>query len=188
MTQRPPVTPIVVMTLALVLLKTAAALADFTVDKVDTRFQNDMLVMDAHIDYAFSKVALKALDNGVPLTLDVHVQLRRSDAWMWEESLVDEHLRYVIRYKPLSERYTVTRLPGDDGRSYVTRDAAIAALGTVEGLQLVPKARLDAGRTYLIELRAALDVEELPLPLRPMAYLLPSWKLSTGWTEWPLKR
>ena len=172
MTQRPPVTPIVVMTLALVLLKTAAALADFTVDKVDTRFQNDMLVMDAHIDYAFSKVALKALDNGVPLTLDVHVQLRRSDAWMWEESLVDEHLRYVIRYKPLSERYTVTRLPGDDGRSYVTRDAAITALGTIEGLQLVPKARLDAGRTYLIELRAALDVEELPLPLRPMAYLL----------------
>lgn len=188
MSRRPPITPIVVVALALVLLKTAAALADFTVEKVETRFQNDMLVMDAHVDYAFSRVALKALDNGVPLTLDVHVQLRRSDAWMWEESLVDEHLRYVIRYKPLSERYTVTRLPGDDGRSYVTRDAAIAALGTIEGLQLVPKARLDAGRKYLIELRAALDVEELPLPLRPMAYLLPSWKLSTGWTEWPLKR
>jgi hypothetical protein len=179
--------PLVVVALALMLLPAARALADFAVDSVETRSEDDMLVMDAHIDYAFSKVALEALDNGVPLTLEVHVQLRRSSAWMWEESLVDERLRYVIRYKPLSERYTVARLPGDDGRSYVTRDAAIAAIGNIEGLQLVPKARLEAGEGYVIEIRASLDVEELPLPLRPIAYLLPSWKLSTGWTKWPLK-
>ena len=36
-------------------------------------------------------------------------------------------------------------------------------------------------------LKIALDIEELPLPLRPTAYLLPSWKLSSGWTTWPLR-
>jgi hypothetical protein len=187
MRRRSTVSPARVIAWAVFLLGTAAAFADFTVEKVETRVQDGMLVMDAHIDYAFSKVVLEALDNGVPLTLEVHIQLRRADAWIWEESLVDERLRYVIRYKPLSERYTVTRLPAEEGRSYVTRDAAITALGTIDGLQLVSKARLDATKDYLLEIHAALDVEELPLPLRPMAYLLPSWKLSTGWTQWPLK-
>jgi hypothetical protein len=188
MSQRPRVTFLLGVMLAVLLLAAPCAQADFSVERVDTRYENDMLVMDAHIDYGFSKAALEALDNGVPLTLEVHVQLRRSAAWMWEESLVDERLRYVIRYKPLSERYTVARLPGNDGRSYVTRDAAIAAISDIEGLQLVPKARLEKNEGYLVEIRAALDVEELPLPLRPIAYLFPSWKLSTGWTKWPIKR
>ena len=157
------------------------------VEAVDTRREGETLIMDARIDYAFTEVALEALDNGVPLTLEVHVQLRRSDAWVWEESLIDQRLRYVIRYKPLSERFFVSRLPDADGRSYVTRDAAIAALGDLKGLQLAKVSQLEAGEDYEIHLKASLDVEELPLPLKPIAYLLPSWKLSTGWTKWPLR-
>lgn len=165
----------------------AAARDDFRVERMDTRLRGDWLVLDASIDYDFSKAALEALDNGVPLTLDVHVQVRPKGAWVWDESLVDQHLRYVIRYKPLSERYLVARLPDAGGRSYVTRDAAIAALGEIDDLDLVHRDRLDPDEKYEVHLRASLDVEELPLPLRPIAYLHPAWKLSTGWTRWPLE-
>jgi len=163
--------------------------AEFSVEEVRTWFEGDMLVMDADIDYAFSEKALEALDNGVPLTLDVHIRLRGADDWVWNESLVDERLRYIIRYKPLSERYLVSRLPDEGGgASYVTRDAAIAAVGEIEGVQLVPRERLRGQDKPLeIQIKASLDIEELPLPLKPMAYLLPSWKLSTGWTKWPLE-
>jgi hypothetical protein len=177
------------MTLLLVWALTAAteAAAEFSIDDVRTRNDRDMLVMDASIGYGFSEDALEALDNGVPLTLEVHVQLRNTDAWVWDESLVDQRLRYVIRYKPLSERYLVSQLPGDGGRSYVTRDAAIAALGEIEGLHLVSVERLrDEGGRFEIQIQASLDIEELPLPLKPIAYLFPSWKLSSGWTIWPL--
>jgi hypothetical protein len=160
---------------------------EFRVEKADTRVADGTLIMDARIDYAFSDVALEALDNGVPLTLEVHVQVRRSDAWVWEESVIDQRLRYRIRYKPLSERFLVSRLPEAGGRSYVTRDAAVAALGEIEGLQLAKVSQLEPGEEYEIHLQASLDVEELPLPLKPIAYLLPSWKLSTGWTKWPLR-
>jgi hypothetical protein len=37
-------------------------------------------------------------------------------------------------------------------------------------------------------LRARLDIEALPMLMRPLAYTLPSWRLSTGWTEWPIQR
>jgi hypothetical protein len=175
--------------LALLWWLTAAvpALAEFGVEEVRAWDNGDMLVMDASIDYGFSEDALEALDNGVPLTLEVHIQVRDADAWVWDESLADQRLRYVIRYKPLSERYLVTQLPDDGGRSYVTRDAAIAALGEIEGLQLVSSERLrETGDAFEIHVKASLDIEELPLPLKPIAYLYPSWKLSSGWTKWPL--
>jgi hypothetical protein len=174
--------------LAALRVETVVADDDFRVESVQIRPDGDRLVMDAQLDYSFSEVAIEALDNGVPLTLDVHIQLRAADAWIWSQSLVDQRLRYVIRYKPLSERYLVSRLPGDGGRSYVTRDAAVAALGDLRGLELVRVDRLEAGQDYEVHLQASLDIEELPLPLKPLAYLLPSWKLSTGWTKWPLER
>jgi len=177
--------------LVLLLLWTLAAapqvLAEFSVKEVRAREDGGMLVMDARIDYGFSEDALEALDNGVPLTVEVHIQLRGVEDWVWDESLVDQRLRYVIRYKPLSERYLVSRLPADGGISYVTRDAAVAALGEIEGLQLVSRDRLrKEGGRFEIQVKASLDIDELPLPLKPMAYLLPSWKLSSGWTKWPL--
>lgn len=170
------------------LTATTQAAAEFKVKNVRTWNSSGTLSMDARIDYGFSEDALEALDNGVPLTLEVHVQLRNSNAWVWDDSLVDHRLRFAIRYKPLSERYLVSQLPGDSGRSYVTRDAAIAALGEIEGLQLVTLSRLqDEEGPFEIQIKASLDIEELPLPLKPIAYLYPSWKLSSGWTVWPLE-
>jgi hypothetical protein len=68
----------------------------------------------------------------------------------------------------------------------VTREAAVTALGEIKGLQLLDQSRLEPDVPYEVQIRASLDIEELPLPLRPMAYLYPSWKQSSEWTKWPL--
>jgi len=158
----------------------------FRVESVRFHAQDGTLFFDTQIDYQLSARALEALENGVPLILEVHLQLRAQDAWIWEDSLVDQRLRYRIQYKPLSKDYFITQLPGNAGRSYVTRDAALSALGQLEAVPLVSKDQLQKGRQYALHLKAFLDIEALPLPLRPMAYLFPSWKLSTGWTRWPV--
>ena len=165
----------------------AARAADgFRVIDAQTRRVDDKHLLAAEIDYGFSERALEALENGVPLTIQVHIQVREQGAWIWEESLVDRRLKYRIRYKPLSERYLVSRLPSEDGRVFVTRQAAIAALGELSELYLISEQRLAPDQAYEVHLRASLDIEELPLPLRPMAYLRSGWKQSTGWTSWPL--
>jgi hypothetical protein len=171
----------------LLLLAWAALAGAFSVTSVVTRPEGNLYLMDARIAYRFSEAALEALDNGVPLTVDVHLQVRQKSAWMWEESLVDRHLRYSIRYQPLSERYQVVELPDGAKKNFVSRDAAIVALGELDGVPLLGRDRIKPGQSYEIELLAALDIEALPLPLRPMAYLKPSWKLSSGWTEWALQ-
>jgi hypothetical protein len=129
-----------------------AAAGGFRVESVRTHLDGETYVMDARIAFGFSELALEALDNGVPLTIEVHVQVRPKDAWIWDDNLLDRRLRYAIRYKPLSERFD-----------------------------------LQPDTAYKVYLKAELDIEELPLPLRPMAYLRPAWKLSTGWTKWPIE-
>lgn len=175
--------------LGALLLGGQAAFADedFRVIHAETRERDGSYFLFAEIDYRFSEQAREALENGVPLTVEVHIQVREAGSWLWQDSLADQRLRYRIRYKPLSERYLVSRLPGEDGRTFVTEQAAIAALGALDGVYLVSAKRLDPALNYEVHLRASLDIEELPLPLRPMAYLRSSWKHSTGWTRWPLE-
>jgi hypothetical protein len=45
---------------------------------------------------------------------------------------------------------------------------------------------LAADETYHLRMRADLDIESLPLPLQPLAYLGRGWKLTSGWSQWPL--
>ncbi len=172
--------------LALVLTWHALA-ADFRVTQVETRLVDGTYTLDALIDYRFSPEALEALANGVPLTILMQFQVRQADAWIWDSSVTELELRYAIRHKPLSETYEVYRLPGTAGRTFVTREAAIAALGEIKGLELVDQNRLEPGKAYEVHLKVSLEIEALPLPLRPTAYLSGAWKLASAWTKWPLK-
>lgn len=165
----------------------AFAASGFVVTAASTRLQGQLYLLDVEVDYGFSETALEALDNGVPLTLEMRVQVRREGAWIWESNLVERRQLYTIRYQPLSELYQVTRLPEGPKRSFVTRAAALAALGEVHDLPLLDKGRLDPDESYLVRVKVSLDVEALPLPLRPVAYLKPSWDLSSGWSRWPLE-
>ena len=125
------------MALSWALALPTLAADSFRVESARTRLDGQTYVLDAQIHYGLSELALEALDNGVPLTMEVHVQLRPKGAWIWADNLVDLRLRYSIRYKPLSERFVVSQVPDEGGRSFVTREAAIAALGEVKGLTLI---------------------------------------------------
>lgn len=161
--------------------------AELQVEGVDIERQDGVYLLSADIDFRLSDDALEALDNGVPLTFELHVQVRRRGAWVWEASLFDYQARHTIRFKPLSERYSIDQPGGGEGNSFVTRPAALAALGTIRDLRLIETDALEPDEEYQIRLRVALDIDELPLPLRPIAYIKPSWKLESKWSKWPLE-
>jgi hypothetical protein len=165
----------------------ASASADFTIHPPQLRLEDGAYFLDTAIDAHLSGAALEALDHGVPLTIVVQIQVRRAQAWVWENGLLDQQLRSVIRYKPLSDGYEVYRLPGHRGRSFVTRDAALRALGEISNFRLLNRDKLNPDDEYEVQLKVFLDIEELPLPLRPLAYLKPAWQLSSGWQSWPLR-
>ena len=161
--------------------------AEFTISKASARLQDGTYLVDATIGYDLSEAALEALENGVPLTVELHLQVRREGAWVWEPDVVDSRLRTQIRFSPLLGTYQVTSIDSGATRSFASRDRAIAALGEVKDLTLVRADLLDPAETYRVEMQVSLDIESLPLPLRPRAYLSPDWNLSSEWSRWRLR-
>jgi hypothetical protein len=170
------------------LLFSALTAADeFQVTRFSTQLLDGVFLMDADIDFQFSDKALEALENGVPLTLQIHVQLRREGAWIWEKDKLDLRLRYRIRYQALPSVYQVVDLQSNTKQSFVTRESALKALGKIQALPLVKQQQLRPESSYLLSLHSELDIEALPLPLRPLAYLTPAWNLSSKWGTWRLQ-
>ncbi len=160
---------------------------EFVIRELSARLADEGYLVDAQIDYRFSDHAIEALANGVPLTLEVHLQLRRRGAWLWEPDIVDQRLFYRIRYHALASVYQVRDLQSGRRQNFVTRRAALEALGELDGLFLVERERLRQGEVYDLSLRASLSIEELPLPLRPWAYLDPEWEHDSEWRRWTLQ-
>jgi hypothetical protein len=96
-------------------------------------------------------------------------------------------LRHQIRYHALTGLYRVVDLASGAQESFVTQDAALYELGEYRDIKLIAKQEMDPETDYNMRLRADLDIESLPLPLQPLAYFHRGWKLSSGWTQWPLK-
>lgn len=172
------------LALIALLLANPALAADFRFASVSLSQADGYLSMDADIHYALNDTATEALENGVPLTFVTHIEIRDSDAWIWASDLVDRRLRATLRYHPLSGLYQLQQLDSGQTQQFATRQAAIAALGRIRGLALVTSDRLTAGHSYRVRLDTYLDLEALPLPLRPLAVLTPSWHLeSEPWEQ-----
>ena len=158
-----------------------------TVQQATSRLVDGEFVVDAEIDYEFSEQALEALENGVPLTVDIHFQVRRDGAWIWESDVTDFHKRRQLRYLPLSATYEVIGFAGEEKRQFVSRLAAIDALGEIKNMPVVKLEGLKSGETYRMEIRSELDIEALPVPLRPSAYMSSGWSLSSDWSKWRIR-
>jgi translation initiation factor IF-1 len=149
--------------------------------------EQGLILLDAQIDYQLNDTVSEALENGVPLTFETHVQMRRAKAWIWEKDVVDHRLRTVLRYRPLSGLYELRNLQGDEGLAFATRDAALGALGRIVAMPVIERERLDLDKEYLVRVEVGLDIEALPLPMRPLAYLDSDWSLSSELWEWRLR-
>jgi len=163
--------------------------ANFIVEMVETHLKEGRYLMDARIEYRLSKRALEALENGVPITLDLRVELiELGDSWIWPEYMLDTHIRHTIRYHSLAESYQLFEHSTQQTTNFVTQAALLTALGEISGFELIEAEALQPNKTYQVRINTALDIESLPLPLRPMAYLQPDWRLSSGWSQWPLEQ
>jgi hypothetical protein len=123
----------------------------------------------------------------VPLTFETHVQLRRASAWVWESDVVEHRLRTVLRYRPLSGMYELRNLVGDERLSFATRDAALRTLGNIVAMPIIERKQLDLDEDYLVRIDVGLDIEALPLPMRPMAYIKRDWSITSEPWEWRLR-
>jgi Domain of unknown function (DUF4390) len=160
----------------------------FMIQRAEVQRRGTDYVLNADIAYRFSPEALEALDNGVPLTIVLQWTIERERTYWWNQQLVADRRKLEIRYHPLGQLYQMSTEESADPQRYASLRALLSALGTIRGLPIVTEDRLEPGASYLISLGVSLDIESLPLPLRPTAYLTPGWHLSSPAYRWSFAR
>lgn len=158
--------------------------APFGIANVSVRLHEQVYLLSADIHYDFSAEALEALHNGVPLTIRIDIEIEKTREWLWNSTLASLQQGFSLQYHALSHQYVLQNLNSGALYAFHNREAAFAALGQLRDLPLLDRQLLLEQQPYLIKLRARLDIESLPSPLRPIAYITPAWRLKSDWYRW----
>ncbi|GMQ77512.1 MAG: hypothetical protein BMS9Abin01_2873 [Gammaproteobacteria bacterium] len=187
-----------VCSLLLLVSESSTAVADdveagFDIRNARTELVDGVYLLDADIRFVFSKETLEAIDNGIAVTIILEMQVLRERALIWDNLWWDKKIARLeaklrIETRPLSKTYLVRNLNSGETQVFGSFRELVAGLGNIRKFPLLDEYLLgDQGRYYL-RLRALLDIESLPSPMRPWAYLSSLWRLKSDWYEWPLER
>ena len=171
----------------MVLLPIQAARAEhaFIIKSLETKLNEGVYQLDSRIEYRFSEEALTALKNGVPFLILMNIEVEQV-RWYWNKNLAELEQGYLLLYHALSEKFIVHNLNSGVQDHYSSLDAALNALGRVNNLPLIDAKLLNPELRYQVKVRTHLDIESLPAPMRPLAYISSEWQLDSDWVSWPL--
>lgn len=167
--------------------KADAAQRNFRVESVDTHIVDEVYRLNANVSYAFTEVVLEALESGVPLTIELQIEVRQPRQWVWDPTIAELSQRYRVEYHALTQQFLISNLNSQTQKTYSSRANAMSDLGTVYNLPILDKRLLSASKNYYGRMRAVLVIDDLPAPLRVLAYLLPDWHLASEWYQWSLQ-
>lgn len=172
--------------LLLLLLSSSTVLAvGFRVLNAEARLADGVLLLDADADFSLSNPAQDALRNSVPLILVLRVQVLAQGNWLWNNTVAELEQRHQLRYHPLAQQFVAVNLNTGTLQSFPSQRAALRYIGRLRDFPVIDQGLLPA--SGFGRLRAELDVDSLPAPLKPLAYLSPSWRLSSDWYRWSFR-
>lgn len=176
--------------LALGLLAAGAARAapedqpGFVIRTAYTELVNGVYYLNADLGLNLSDDAVNALENGLPITVELQIEIIKHRTWWLNQQAAYLEQRYQISYHELSRRFIVTNLNSGDQKSYSTYREAITDLGQVSDLPILDEKLLDPEAHYDVRMRAVLDVKSFPGPMQLIASLFKGWDLSSDWYQW----
>ena len=125
--------------------------------------------------------------SGVPLIILLNIEVLQDRNWWWDKTIAKLEQGYLLLYHALSEKYIIHNLNSGAQKNYVSLNAALHSLSKIRELPLIDINLLEEGDDYYARIRTYLDIESLPAPMRPIAYISSQWQLESDWYSWPLE-
>ena len=160
----------------------------FEVRSASTELVGGVYMLDARLQLVLSSEALNALNSGVPLTIELQMQVIRSRRFYLDALDAELAFRFELEYRPISQRYIVRNLNTGNQDSFATLYSALNYLGRVQRLPVIDESLLIPDRGYRVRLRALLATEQYSAPLRLLFFWRDEWQLKSEWYEWTLER
>jgi hypothetical protein len=150
--------------------------------------QESLLMLDSTIEIDLPKYISKAIDQGfaVPLMFEVEV-LKYSQFWL-DEKLLSLKQQYQLHYLPMLSSYAIFDVNADQRMYFNSRQQAIRYLKVIHAYPMFDIENINQSGQVYARMRAGIDVDELPLPLKSSFYWNNGWDLQSDWFEWEVDR
>jgi hypothetical protein len=159
----------------------------FEVRSASVELEGGVYLLTARVEFRLSTEARDALQAGVPLNIRLDVEVIHNRRFWFSNTIASLRQRFQLEYHALSERYIVMNVNSGQQESFGSLFGALNSLGRVYKLPLLDASLLEDSRDYRFRMRAFLDVEKFPGPLRLLAFWRRDWSLASDWYQWPLR-
>lgn len=160
----------------------------FDIRSASTSLVDGVHQLEARLQLVLSNEALDALNSGVPLRIELLLEVIRVRRFIPDAVEAELVWQYELEYRPLSQRYIVRNVNSGILDSYATLYSALNNLGRVQGLPVIDDSVLSSDSRYRVRLRSALSTQQYPAALRIIFFWRDEWQLKSDWYEWYLDR
>ena len=156
----------------------------FEVRSADLELQDGVYHLNARIDLPISEAVRHGLVEGVPLTLEVDLDIERVRQLLPNSRVAELTQRYRLQYNAVTARYILRNENSGQQESMATVDEAIAHLSEVHSLPALDRALIAADRRYEGRVRARIDFGTVPFTLRLLMFWVSDWHRESDWYAW----
>jgi Domain of unknown function (DUF4390) len=159
----------------------------FEVRSADLELNDGVYHLNAHIDLPVSDAVRRGLAEGVPLTIELDLDIERVRQLLPNSRVAELTQRYHLQYNAVSARYILRNDNSGQQQSLSSVDSALEQLSEVRGLPVLDKALISAGRRYEASVRAKVDYGSVPFTLRVVMFWVNDWHRESDWYTWTLQ-
>jgi Domain of unknown function (DUF4390) len=156
----------------------------FELRSADLELKDGVYHLNARIDLPVSEAVRHGLVEGVPLTLEVDLDIERVRQLLPNSRVAELTQRYRLQYNAVSARYILRNENSGQQESLGTVDEAIAHLSEVHSLPALDKALIAADRRYEGRVKAKIDFGTVPFTLRLLMFWVSDWHRESDWYAW----
>jgi hypothetical protein len=156
----------------------------FEVRSADLELKDGVYHLNARLDLPVSDAVRRGLTEGVPLSLELDLDIKRVRQLLPNSSVAELTQRYHLQYNGVSARYILRNDNSGQQESLGTIDEAIEHLSEVHSLPALDKALIARDRRYEANVRAKIDFGSVPFTMRLLMFWVSDWHRECDWYAW----
>src|ERR1700686_3246372 len=159
----------------------------FEVRSADLQLKDGVYHLNAHMDLPAGDAVRRGLAEGVPLALELDLDIERVRQLLPNSRVAELTQRYHLQYNAVSARYVLRNDNSGQQQSLSNVDSALEQLSEIRGLPALDKALITPDRRYEASVRAKVDYGTVPFSLRVLMFWVSDWHRESDWYTWRLQ-
>jgi hypothetical protein len=150
----------------------------------DLELKEGVYHLNARMDLPVSDAVRRGLADGVPLTIEVDLEIARVRQLLPNSRVAELTQRYHLQYNAVSARYILRNDNSGQQESIGTVDAALEQLSEVRSVPVLDKSLIATDRRYEASVRVKVDYGDVPFTLRLVMFWVSDWHRESDWYSW----